>query len=53
MQPILKTGTFYDAYAFLGIAGIALGLIFGVVNIMGGHPVKSREKIKKWRSSKS
>lgn len=35
IQPILKTGTLYDAYAFLGIAGIALGLIFGVVSIMG------------------
>ncbi|MDR7666482.1 MFS transporter [Methanosarcina sp. Z-7115] len=54
IQPILKTGTLYDAYAFLGIAGIALGLIFGVVSIMGiveplviiaEHPVKieSRE----------
>jgi MFS family permease len=49
IQPILKTGTLYDAYAFLGIAGIALGLIFGVVSIMGivepliiiaEHPVK-------------
>ncbi|ETA69116.1 arabinose efflux permease family protein [Methanolobus tindarius DSM 2278] len=48
IQPILKTGTLYDAYAFLGIAGICLGLVFGVVNGMGiieqtpvvsGHPV--------------
>jgi len=54
IQPILRTGTLYDAYAFLGIAGIALGLIFGVVSIMGfikppviiaEHPVRveSRE----------
>lgn len=28
-------GTLYDAYAFLGIAGIALGLIFAVVSITG------------------
>nr|WP_321498202.1 MFS transporter [uncultured Methanolobus sp.] len=35
IQPILKTGTLYDAYAFLGIGGIALGLVFGVVNVMG------------------
>jgi Arabinose efflux permease len=34
IQPILKTGTLYDAYAFLGVAGIVLGLIFGVVSIM-------------------
>jgi predicted MFS family arabinose efflux permease len=48
IQPILKTGTLYDAYAFLGIAGVALGLVFGIVNGMGvieqtpvvsGHPV--------------
>ncbi|SFM31115.1 MFS transporter [Methanolobus profundi] len=35
IQPILKTGTLYDAYAFLGIAGIGLGLIFGIVNATG------------------
>lgn len=35
IQPILKTGTLYDAYAFLGIAGIGLGLVFGIVNLMG------------------
>lgn len=35
IQPILKTGTLYDAYAFLGIGGIALGLVFGVVSFMG------------------
>lgn len=46
IQPILKTGTLYDAYAYLGIAGIVLGLIFGMVSIIGGHPVKSRDKIK-------
>ncbi|WMW23026.1 MFS transporter [Methanolobus mangrovi] len=34
IQPILKTGTLYDAYAFLGIAGIVLGLVFGVVSII-------------------
>lgn len=45
IQPILKTGTLYDAYAFLGIAGIALGLIFGVVSIIGGHPIKSRDNL--------
>nr|WP_292464254.1 MFS transporter [Methanolobus sp.] len=54
IQPILKTGTLYDAYAFLGIAGIVLGLIFGVVSsmkiieppvIIAEHPVRveSRE----------
>ena len=55
IQPILKTGTLYDAYAFLGIAGIAMGLIFGLVSIMGivklpviiaKHPFKGREIIK-------
>ncbi|WMW25181.1 MFS transporter [Methanolobus sediminis] len=35
IQPILKTGTLYDAYAFLGIGGIVLGLVFGIVNMMG------------------
>jgi len=35
IQPILNNGTLYDAYAFLGIAGIILGLVFGVVSIMG------------------
>lgn len=35
IQPILKTGTLYDAYAFLGVAGIILGLVFGLVSIMG------------------
>ncbi|WMW24846.1 MFS transporter [Methanolobus sediminis] len=35
IQPILKTGTLYDAYAFLGIAAIALGIVFGIVNVMG------------------
>ncbi|TQD24372.1 MFS transporter [Methanolobus vulcani] len=35
IQPILKTGTLYDAYAFLGIAGICLGIVFGIVNVMG------------------
>ncbi|TQD24376.1 MFS transporter [Methanolobus vulcani] len=34
IQPILKTGTLYDAYAFLGIGGIALGLVFVIVNAM-------------------
>jgi MFS family permease len=28
-------GTLYDAYVFLGIAGIALGLLFAVVSITG------------------
>lgn len=28
-------GTLYDAYAFLGIAGIALGIIFALVSIIG------------------
>jgi MFS family permease len=53
IQPILRTGTLYDAYAFLGIAGIALGLIFGVVSIMGiikppviiaEHPVRTESR---------
>jgi len=35
IQPILKTGTLYDAYAFLGITGICLGIVFGIVNVMG------------------
>ncbi|MBP1910125.1 MFS transporter [Methanolobus bombayensis] len=35
IQPILKTGTLYDAYAFLGIGGITLGIVFGIVNTMG------------------
>jgi hypothetical protein len=33
IQPLLKTGTLYDAYAFLGIAGIVLGVIFGVASV--------------------
>ncbi|WP_340818140.1 MFS transporter [Methanolobus sp. WCC4] len=35
IQPILKTGTLYDAYAYLGIGGMVLGVIFGIVNVMG------------------
>jgi len=35
IQPILKSGTLYDAYAFLGIAGVGLGLAFGIVSVMG------------------
>lgn len=52
IQPLLKIGTLYDAYAFLGIAGIILGVIFGVVSIMRiveppiiiPHPIKVEAK---------
>lgn len=35
IQPILNNGTLYDAYEFLGISGIILGLVFGAVSLMG------------------
>lgn len=35
IQPVLKTGTLYDAYALLGIGGMALGLVFAAVNFAG------------------